>query len=83
MDLYGPLPGWGSQHVQAETVMHDIRNPRRNADGSIDVVWYHPDFGPVPFTAVDATNMPDEPEYMREIWAGLMRGDYGPIAEAE
>lgn len=63
--------------------MHDIREPRRNADGSIDVIWHHPEFGPVPFTAVDATNLPSEPDYMREIWTGLTRGDFGPIAPVE
>ena len=64
---------------------YDITNPRWSGVHSIDVDWTHPDFGPITFTAVNAHVAPwqGEPDFMREIWDGLMRGDYGPIAEAE
>lgn len=64
---------------------YTITDPRYNANGTIDVIWDHPRHGPIPFTAVDPStgDWPGEPEYMQEIWDGLMRGDYGTIAPQE
>lgn len=57
----------------------DISNPQWIADGMIDVIMVHPVHGPIPYTAADNSGE----EKMQAIWNGLMRGDYGPIAEAE
>ena len=64
---------------------HEIKNPRWISESSIDVEWNHPDFGWIPFTCVNANVEPwlNEPDYMREIWDGLTRGDYGPIEALE
>lgn len=61
--------------------MYDIQNPKYNQNGTIDVIWNHPKYGTIPFTAVDTTKeeWSDEPEYMKEIWEGLMNGDFGAI----
>lgn len=60
---------------------YEIRNPVWVSDDMIEVEWNHPVFGWVPFAAVD-TGLPQwagEPEYMAEIWEGLILGDFGPI----
>lgn len=64
---------------------YEIRNPRWSSETSVDVEWMHPDFGWINFTAVNGNIEPwsREPDYMREIWDGLMRGDYGQIAPQE
>ena len=59
--------------------MRDISNAKWSSDTSIDVVWNHPDFGLIPYTAVDGSGE----AVMQEIWDALMRGDYGPIAPQE
>ena len=64
---------------------YDIKNPRHVPYGKIDVTWNHPYLGAIEFTAVDPSlpGNEQEPEYMADIWAGLMRGDFGPIAPME
>lgn len=64
---------------------YEITNPRWSSAISIDVDWNHPDFGPIPFTVVNGNIEPwtGEPDYMRDIWDGLMRGDFGQIAPME
>lgn len=56
-----------------------ISNPRWVRPDSIDVTWGHPIFGPIEYTAVKNSGEPQ----MQEIWTGLMRGDFGPIAPLE
>ena len=56
----------------------DIHSPFWSGPASIDVTWNHPRFGPIPYTAVDQSGE----EEMQAIWDGLMRGDFGPIADA-
>lgn len=52
-----------------------INEPKYNADGSIDCILDHPEFGLVPFTARGDS---DEP-HVAEIWAALMeRNDVAP-----
>lgn len=63
-------------------MVYDVKNPVRLDENRIDVEWNHPDFGLIPFTCVNA-HLPkwsNEPSYMVEIWDGIMRGDFGPIA---
>ncbi len=64
---------------------YKISNPRHSAPGCIDVTWDHPFLGVIEFTAVDPSlpGNEQEPEYMADIWAGIMRCDYGPIAPLE
>lgn len=64
---------------------YEIRIPKWSGETSIDLEWNHPDFGWIPFTCVNANIDPwtAEPDYMREIWDALMRGDYGPIEAPE
>lgn len=57
----------------------NITNPRRKAPDVIDVTWDHPSFGVIDYTAVNGSGETQ----MQEIWDAVMRGDYGPIAEAE
>lgn len=52
-------------------------NPRHSGDGMIDVDLDHPQFGRIPFTAVDGSGEP----LMQAIWDAAQRGDLGPIAE--
>lgn len=55
-----------------------IRLPRYNSKGTIDCVIEHPTYGPVPFTA-----SPNDPEeHGRQIYAALLRGEFGTIADA-
>ena len=64
---------------------YEIKNPVRVSDEMINVEWNHPDFGWIPFTAVN-TSLPQwsrEPEYMADIWNAIVRGDFGPIAQSE
>ena len=54
----------------------DARNPKYNADGSIDLEIEHPDFGWLPFTAT-----PDDPEeFGRTLYAQVLAGDFGTIS---
>lgn len=55
---------------------YEISSPKWSSDRSIDVIWNHPRFGPIPYTAVDDSGEAE----MQDIWDGLMRGDYGPVA---
>lgn len=55
---------------------YEITNPRWVRPGMIDVDWNHPVFGPIQYSAIDASGE-DE---MQAIWDGLMRGDFGAIA---
>lgn len=66
-------------------MQYDVKNPVRRAADAIDVEWNHPDLGVIPFTCVNPSlpKWSGEPEYMADIWAGLMRGDFGPISEGD
>jgi len=57
----------------------EIRNPKRNMNGSIDVELFHPIYGWVPFTASDK----DIELHGRVIYKSIIEGRFGPIAEAE
>jgi len=61
----------------------EMTNPRWSSDVSVDVTWDHPELserlGPLPYTVIDNSGEP----FMQEVWDGLMRGDYGPIAPLE
>ena len=52
-----------------------ITNPVWTQHGSIDVIWDHPDYGPIPYTVMDRSGE-DE---MQSIWDNLIAGDYGEI----
>lgn len=58
---------------------YQISEPRWTGPDMIDVIWVHPYFGPIPYTAVNSSGE----EEMQAIWDGLMRGDYGPVAPME
>ena len=54
----------------------DARNPKYNADGSIDLEIEHPDFGWLPFTA-----SPDDPEeFGRTMYTQVLAGAFGTIS---
>ena len=59
----------------------DIYDAKRIDENTIDVTWNHPELsprlGPLPYTCVNNSGE----ELMQAIWDGLMRGDYGPIAD--
>lgn len=47
-----------------------------NEDGSIDLTYNHPAYGPIPFTA-----SPDDSEPLgRDLYARAVAGEFGPIA---
>lgn len=50
-------------------------NPRWSGAGMIDVDLDHPQFGVVPFTAIDGSGE----DMMQAIWDASIRGEYGPI----
>jgi hypothetical protein len=53
-----------------------VRNPKYNAAGTIDMETEHPAFGWIPFTA-----SPDDSEqHGRELYAQAVAGDFGPVA---
>lgn len=54
-------------------------NPRWSGAACIDVDLQHPEFGLIPFTAIDGSGEP----MMQAIWDAAMRGDLGPIVEAQ
>ena len=55
---------------------YECTEPTYTANGAIDVIWNHPDHGPIPFTA-----SPDDPmAYGPVIFAAAVAGDYGPVA---
>lgn len=56
--------------------MPNIRNPRYNEQGSIDVELEHTALGWVPFTACPT----DADLEGQAIYEGLVRGDFGPVA---
>lgn len=54
-----------------------VRNPRRNAHGTIDIDIEHPVYGWIPFTA-----SPDDVElHGRELYAQAEAGAFGIVAE--
>ena len=57
--------------------MLQARNPKRNANGTIDLEIEHPQHGWIPFTA-DAN---DVEEHGREIYRRADAGEYGTIEE--
>jgi hypothetical protein len=57
----------------------EIRNPRHNANGTIDCDVNHTYYGWVPFTA----SPNDVEEYGRELYAALIAGVHGEIAPYE
>lgn len=57
----------------------DIRNAKAIADGVIDVEVNHPDFGWVPFTAVEGSDDP----VVSEVWAQIQNGEAGEVAPAD
>lgn len=55
----------------------EVRNPIHNAVGSIDCELNHATFGWIPYTAT-----PDDDQALgREVYAALVAGEFGPIAE--
>jgi hypothetical protein len=58
-----------------ENSMTDVRNPKYNAQGTIDIELNHPTYGWVSFTA-----SPDDPEeYGRELYELAVSGEFGEI----
>jgi len=54
----------------------NMRNPRRNDNGTIDLELDHPVHGTIPFTA-----SPDDPEtHGRELYERAEKEDFGPVA---
>ncbi|MFN7002187.1 MAG: hypothetical protein ACK4NW_02010 [Roseinatronobacter sp.] len=58
--------------------MYQISNPRWVGENAIDVTWQHPTLGQIEYTAIGNSGEVE----MQAIWDGLMRGDYGQIANA-
>jgi hypothetical protein len=55
------------------TIAH---SPKANANGTIDLILNHPEFGEIPFCA-----SPDDSEaHGRELYALALAGEFGPIA---
>lgn len=55
---------------------NQIKDPKYNANGTINVMLNHPAFGWVEFTA----NPQDPEEHGRKIFEMAERGDFGPVA---
>lgn len=59
--------------------MMQVRNPKRNHDGTIDLEIDHPKFGWITFTASPS----DPEEHGRKIFAEAEAGKFGEVEDIE
>lgn len=65
--------------LSEDSVMIKGKSPKRNADGTIDLIVVHPVLGEIPFTASQNDGM----EIGKEIFQRAESGEFGEIADYE
>lgn len=58
---------------------YTCQQPMQNANGTIDLLWDHPEYGLIPFTA----SPDDSTDHGKEIYKMAFNGDFGALKKSD